>query len=59
MSLPRRPRISPDEWKRHKSTVQRLYLEERRKLEGPDGVIDVMQKAYNFRARYVTLTFQF
>jgi hypothetical protein len=40
-------------WGRHRPTIQRLYIQEGRKLEDSNGVIDFMGKHHNFHARYV------
>jgi hypothetical protein len=55
MSSHRRPRIPSDEWERHKAAIRGLYLDERRKLEGQNGVIDTMQKIHGFVARSVNI----
>jgi hypothetical protein len=45
--------ISQAVWDRHKRTIERLYVQEGRKLEKPAGVIEFMKKHQNFYARYV------
>jgi len=42
---------SPGEWELHKSTIQRLYVAERRKLR---EVMEIMNRDYGFAATYVS-----
>ncbi|KAF2704054.1 ankyrin [Pleomassaria siparia CBS 279.74] len=48
MSATRRPRLPGEEWEDHKAEIRRLYLEEDRKLEGDDGVMDIMLRKHKF-----------
>jgi hypothetical protein len=41
------------DWIAHKDTIQTLYLEEDRKLLGPEGVMEVMLNRHQFSATYV------
>lgn len=51
MSAARQQRLPEEEWESHKTIIRRLYLEEDRKLEGDDGVMDIMLRKHNLRAR--------
>jgi len=53
MSAPRRQRIPEERWESLKATIQRLYLEEDKKLEGNDGVMDILLHQHKFCARYI------
>jgi hypothetical protein len=48
----RRPRIPDTEWEGHKVTIKRLYLDEKRRLEGIGGVMSIMSDRHDFYARY-------
>ncbi|KAF2265408.1 hypothetical protein CC78DRAFT_579384 [Lojkania enalia] len=50
MSGQRRRRIAGNIWESHKRTIHRLYIEEDRKLDGEDGLINVMERVYHFEA---------
>ncbi|RYN25203.1 hypothetical protein AA0112_g8594 [Alternaria arborescens] len=41
-------RIPDDVWNFHKATIRELYIVEGRKLDGYDGVMDIMTKRYDF-----------
>ncbi|KAH8641828.1 hypothetical protein IG631_04769 [Alternaria alternata] len=41
-------RIPDDVWNFHKATIRELYIVEDRKLDGYDGVMDIMTKRYDF-----------
>lgn len=44
-------RIDEFIWNRRRSTIERLYVTEQRKLGTPNGVIEHMKKYYGFVAR--------
>lgn len=46
-------RIPDDVWNFHKITIWELYIVEDRKLDGYDGVMDVMTRRYGFSPTYV------
>jgi hypothetical protein len=46
-------RIPDDVWNLHKATIRELYIVEDRKLDGYDGVMDIMTKRYDFSPTYV------
>ena len=39
------------EWELHKDKINSLYLRDNHKLEGPEGVIEIMKNRYRFSAR--------
>lgn len=43
-------RIANATWEQHRETINRLFILQNRKLEGPGGVIQVMSKVHGFRA---------
>lgn len=43
-------RIANATWEQHRETINRLFILQNRKLEGPEGVIQVMSKVHGFRA---------
>jgi hypothetical protein len=49
-------RKSPDDWNLHRKTIERLFLEERIKL---DEVVERMAKQYQFHAKYDVVHIQF
>jgi ankyrin repeat protein len=49
-------RKSPEDWKFHRKTIERLFLEERIKL---DAVVERMSKQYQFHAKYDVVHIQF
>ena len=44
-------KIPEDIWERHRGEIQRLYIKEKRKLEGEEGVVDTMARLHDFIAR--------
>ena len=38
------------EWQAHKQVLERLWLEEKKKLVGPESVKEIMEGSYNFFA---------
>ena len=52
MTTVRRPRIPDTEWEDHKLMIKRLYMDEKRRLEGVDGVMSIMRDRHDFYARY-------
>jgi hypothetical protein len=42
--------ITEDDWNRHQATIQLLYITEKRKLQGPGGVMQEMLIHHNFNA---------
>ncbi|KAI3324108.1 ankyrin repeat-containing domain protein [Xylariaceae sp. AK1471] len=50
MDNKRRNRIPDEEWELHKETIEQLYLKQDKTLLGPDGVMEIMEKTYNFSA---------
>lgn len=52
-SVVKADRIDEILWKRHRRTIERLYVQEQRKLKKEDGVIEYMKKHHGFIARYV------
>jgi hypothetical protein len=40
-----------DSWEAHKDAIYQLYISEKGKLQGPDGVISKMRLMYNFDKR--------
>lgn len=55
MSASRRPKISNQLWEAQRTTIKRLYLDEKRTLEGKDGTITIMEREHGFSAGYVNL----
>ena len=54
INMPHRAVRIPDEvWGRHRPAIEQLYLTEGRRLEGEDGVIDIMAKRNGLSAVYV------
>lgn len=47
-------KLSDEDWKHHRETIQRLYIEENRSLW---DVMNIMAERYGFKARYVDLIF--
>jgi hypothetical protein len=43
-------RLTGEEWERHKSFIQALYIDEHRKLQGPGGVMQELMTRFGFRA---------
>jgi hypothetical protein len=54
MENPRYKHIKDEEWESRKSTIQRLYVEERRPLTARGGVRDIMRTKHGFSARFAT-----
>ncbi|KAH6616454.1 hypothetical protein C7974DRAFT_342582, partial [Boeremia exigua] len=50
MSKSRAPSTNKSSWGRHQSTIERLYVEERRSIDGPEGVMSYMERNYGFHA---------
>ncbi|KAF2798621.1 hypothetical protein K505DRAFT_232948, partial [Melanomma pulvis-pyrius CBS 109.77] len=48
MTKPRRHRIPGEEWERHKNVIKKLYLDEKRTLEGERGVMNMMKTIHGF-----------
>jgi len=42
--------IPEKDWLAHRQTLKRLWLDERKKLQGEDGVMDFMETRYEFVA---------
>jgi len=38
-------------WDSHRATIEKLYVEEKRSLEGPNGVIALMERDHGFRRK--------
>lgn len=51
MSQQRRSRIPDEKWEEYKDTIKRLFYEEKKTLEGEDGVISTMARDHGFSAR--------
>jgi len=49
------PVMSQLEWNKHKTTIRRLWLDDKLKLEGPGGVMEKMEIEYSVSATYVKL----
>ena len=45
------PRIESSAWEQHREKIKRLYITEDRKLQGKDGVIEIMIRDDSFHAR--------
>ncbi|EUC38348.1 hypothetical protein COCCADRAFT_43453, partial [Bipolaris zeicola 26-R-13] len=43
-------RIDNATWDQHRETIHRLFILQKRKLEGPEGVMHVMSKVHGFSA---------
>jgi hypothetical protein len=41
---------SPQGWEKFKNVIRGLYIVKRHKLEGPNGVIKLMESQYGFKA---------
>ncbi|EUC40707.1 hypothetical protein COCMIDRAFT_52771, partial [Bipolaris oryzae ATCC 44560] len=41
-------RIDDATWNQHRETIHRLFILENRKLEGPEGVMEVMSRVHSF-----------
>ena len=46
------PRIPEKEWAKHRDVIRSLYIEQGKKLQGEDGVIDIMTRLHGFPATY-------
>jgi hypothetical protein len=51
MEVNRSNRIPDQDWEARKEDIRRAYLDEDKKLDGPDGVIRLMSTRYGFTAR--------
>ena len=50
MPTPVASKISEIDWLTHWRSLKRLWLEEKKKIEGEHGVVETMKKEYNFSA---------
>jgi hypothetical protein len=44
-------------WDYHRQEIERLYVKEKNRLEGEDGVMERMKKHHGFQARSVSSVF--
>lgn len=56
MNQQRRSRIPDVEWENRKDLIKQLFLDERKTLEGDDGLISILERDYGFSARSVTVS---
>ena len=48
MSTQKAKNIPDVEWQAHKQVLERLWLQEKRKLVGRESVKEIMESSYNF-----------
>ena len=50
MSAQKAKKIPDESWQAHKKMLEHFWLEEKKKLVGPESVKEIMESRYNFFA---------